>query len=105
MTTYSPLLLAHISGGILGLLSGFTSIFARKGSRLHRRSGDGFVLSMMLMALAGGYIAVTQRQATNVAAATFTFYLVTTAWLTVSRKKNEIGKAEFVMTGYALIAG
>ncbi len=41
--TYSPVLIVHICGGIIGVLSGSTALVVRKGSLLHRRSGDVFV--------------------------------------------------------------
>jgi hypothetical protein len=34
--TYSPVLVLHICGAIVGLLSGSAALFFRKGSRLHR---------------------------------------------------------------------
>ena len=45
--TYSPLLIVHICGGILGVLSGGVALFVRKGSRLHRRAGNVFVIAML----------------------------------------------------------
>jgi hypothetical protein len=35
--TYSPVLIIHICGGIIGVLSGSTALVVRKGSLLHRR--------------------------------------------------------------------
>ena len=51
--TYSPLLIIHICGGIAGVFSGATALFVRKGSRLHRRSGDVFVIAMLIMGSSG----------------------------------------------------
>jgi hypothetical protein len=85
-SVYSPILIVHILGGIVGLLSGFTALFVRKGARSHRRSGDVFVVSMLIMAAAGAYVSLLHGQRLNVLAAALTFYLVGTAWLTVQRK-------------------
>ena len=103
--TYSPLLLVHICGGIVGVLSGSTALVVCKGSLLHRRSGVLFVISMMAMAAAGAYVAFTKSQPTNVMAGTFTFYLVATAWLTVTRNENETGRLEFALLLLGLAAG
>ena len=110
--TYSPVLIVHICGGIIGVLSGSTALAVRKGSRLHRRSGDVFVISMLSMAAAGAYVAFTKSQPTNVMAGVFTFYLVASAWLTVMRKEKETGRIEFGLlllgltaAAYSLIFG
>jgi uncharacterized membrane protein len=103
--TYSPVLIVHICAGIIGVLSGSTALAVRKGSRLHRRSGDVFVISMLSMAAAGAYTAFTKSQLTNVIAGVFTFYLVATAWLTVTRKEKETGRIEFGLLLVGLAAG
>jgi uncharacterized membrane protein len=103
--TYSPLLIVHICGGIAAILSGYLSLLVRKGSRLHRISGDVFVISMLFMAGGGAYIALVKSQPMNVLAGVFTFYLVTTAWLTVKRKANETGLAERGLMLLAVAAG
>ena len=102
---YSPVLLVHIFGGVGGVLSGFTALIARKGSLLHRKSGDVFVVSMLLMAAAGAYVALIHSQPSNVMGGVFTFYLVATAWLTVQRKPNETGRLEFGLLFLGLAAG
>jgi uncharacterized membrane protein len=103
--TYSPVLIVHICGGIIGVLSGSTALLVRKGSLLHRRSGDVFVISMLSMAAAGAYVAFTKSQPSNVVAGVFTIYLVATAWLTVMRKENETGHIEFGLLLVGLAAG
>jgi uncharacterized membrane protein len=66
--TYSPVTVVHICAGVVGVLSGSMALVVRKGSRLHRRSGDVFVISMLSMAAAGAYVAFTKSQPTNVIA-------------------------------------
>ena len=101
---YSPLLVVHIAAGLTSLISGFISLFARKGSRIHRRAGDVFVVSMMVMGLAGGWIAFTKRDPANTAAGLFTFYLVGSAWLTVYRRKNVTGRSEIAFMILAVVS-
>ena len=73
-----PILLLHMCGGIVGLLSGTAAISFRKGSRRHRMAGNVFVVSMLCMAIAGVYLAFMKSQAGNVLSGVFTFYLVST---------------------------
>ena len=103
--TYSPVLIVHICGGVIGVLSGSMALVVRKGSRLHRRAGDVFVISMLIMAAAGAYVAFTKSQPTNVIAGVFTFYLVATAWLTVMRKQKETGRLELGLLLLGLASG
>jgi len=46
MTT---LLFIHIPAGVVGLLSGTSAAYFRKGSRLHAAAGNVFVVSMLIM--------------------------------------------------------
>jgi hypothetical protein len=92
--TYSPLLLVHIAAGMVATLFGTVALLVRKGSPLHRRTGDIFVLSMMAMAGSGGYLALMKSQRFNVFAGVFTFYLVATAALTVMRRRKETARIE-----------
>jgi uncharacterized membrane protein len=103
--TYTPMLVVHIAGGLIAVLSGSMALVVRKGSRLHRRSGDVFAISMLLMAAGGAYIALTKSQPFNVFAGTFTFYLVSTGTLVVLRKPNQKGRLEFALMLVAVAAG
>jgi uncharacterized membrane protein len=102
-----PLLVVHISGGITGILSGAAAMIFRKGSRGHVIAGQVFVAAMLCMAGAGAVMAFVKfqfmnvdLQITNVIASALTFYLVTTAWLTATRKE---GKAGFLDWGAILV--
>lgn len=89
--SYSPILLLHIASGTLGMLSGFVAVFLRKGSRRHGLAGDVFVVSMMSLAASGVYLAILKHQPGNILGGALTFYLVTTAWLTVRRRDGAPG--------------
>lgn len=102
---YSPLLILHILGGLTAVLSGAIALIVRKGSRLHRRSGDVFVISMLCMSASGAYAALTKSQPGNVMAGVITFYLVSTAWMTVARKRRETARLELALLFLGLAAG
>jgi hypothetical protein len=82
---YSPLLPVHITGGVLGILSGAAALSLSKGSARHAVAGKVFVASMLTMSAAAVYLAILKHQTPNVLAGILTFYLITTAWLTARR--------------------
>ena len=57
-----PLLILHILGGTIGLLSGTFAIAVRKGSRLHRASGNVFTIAMLTLASSGLCLAILKSQ-------------------------------------------
>ena len=48
---YSPILIAHICAGTIGLVSGTAAMSFRKGSTRHVLAGKVFVASMLVMAV------------------------------------------------------
>ncbi|HEX8837594.1 MAG TPA: hypothetical protein VF748_11710, partial [Candidatus Acidoferrum sp.] len=93
---FSPILLAHICAGTLGLLSGAAAISFRKGSRAHVLAGRVFVVSMLTMGAGAAYLAVVRHQPNNLGGGILTFYLVGTAWLTARRRDGETSRLDWV---------
>jgi hypothetical protein len=89
--SHSPILLLHIASGTVGMLSGFVTVFLRKGSRRHGLAGNVFVVSMMSLGATGVYLATLKHQPGNILGGALTFYLVTTAWLTARRRDGVPG--------------
>lgn len=103
---YSSLLIFHICGAIVGLLSGTAALNFRKGFRYHRAAGNVFFVSMLVMSASGAAIAAfIKPNMGNVLGGVVTFYLVATGWLTVLRKEKEAGLPEFSLLLIALAAG
>ena len=99
--THLVLRYLHISMGLLALISGAGAMTFRKGSRLHRRSGNVFFVSMLAMATAGAVISIFITPVmTNVIGGMMAFYLTATAWVTVWRKPGQTGRLEI---GLALL--
>jgi len=76
-----PLLILHILGGSIGLLSGTVAMAVQKGSRLHRAAGNVFTIAMLTLASSGLYLAILKSQRGNIIGSIVTFYLIATAWL------------------------
>jgi hypothetical protein len=91
----------HISMGMVGLMSGAAAMSFRKGSLPHRRSGNVFFGSMLVMSGFGVALAtLVSPNRGNVMGGLLTFYLVLTGWTTVWRKAGETGALE---TGGAVL--
>ena len=84
----SPILIFHICGGIVGLLSGAVAMIFRKGSNWHAITGNIFVASMMGMASAGALLAVMKAEPGNILGGILACYLVATAWRTARRRES-----------------
>ncbi|HET7712539.1 MAG TPA: hypothetical protein VFL80_11465 [Thermoanaerobaculia bacterium] len=86
------LVLIHICGATVALLAGFLSLFFRKGSGLHRASGQLFFLSMIAMCTTAVILAGFLRpNAGNAMAGMLTLYLVVTGWVAGRRRERRTG--------------
>jgi hypothetical protein len=103
--SYSPILVAHICGGTLGLLSGTAAMTFRKGSPRHVLAGKVFVASMLTMAVFAVYLAITRHQPNNIGGGILTFYLIGTAWLTARRRDGETSRFDWVVLLIPLALG
>jgi hypothetical protein len=93
----------HITCGILALAAGATALCARKGSPLHRRSGQVFVAAMLVLSTTGAALAWLKPDRGSVIAGLLTFYLVCTAMLTVKRPLEQVRGATVALMGLALV--
>ncbi len=82
-------LVAHIGGASLGLVSGTTSILARKGGRLHRFSGNVFFAAMLSMGAAAAITAPLLPDRFSAVMGVFVVYLALTGWLAVRTPSPE----------------
>ncbi|HEY3778528.1 MAG TPA: hypothetical protein VGL35_10775 [Rhizomicrobium sp.] len=86
----------HIGGGSIGIISGYTAVFVRKGAHLHRTTGAVFSIAMLAMGVMGASLAVWIGQYGNIIAGVLASYLVSTGWMTVKRQPGTIGRFELV---------
>jgi uncharacterized membrane protein len=101
----SPILVLHVSAGIVGILSGALAISFRKGSARHAVAGKVFVISMLTMATGAVYLAVVKHQPNNIGGGILTIYLVATAWVTVKRRAGETSVFDWTALLIPLWAG
>ena len=93
----------HILSGAVAMIAGMLALCVRKGGRAHRRSGDVFVISMLIMAISAGILGfIRPGQTINIFIAGFTLYLVATAWLTAIRRKKVAGAPEMIALAVSL---
>jgi hypothetical protein len=103
--SYSPILLVHILGGTLGLVSGTAAMIFRKGSPSHVLAGKIFVASMLTMGTMATYLAIIKHQSGNIGGGILTVYLIGTAWLTARRRDGETSRFDWVVMLVPLALG
>lgn len=91
------LIALHILGGGIGIISGFTALFAGKGSTLHRRAGMVFVVAMVTMATTGAGIGIVKEQLGNVVGGGMALYFVITALTTVRPAPRWVDVAAMIL--------
>lgn len=100
-----PLLVFHITAGVLAMFAGAAAISFRKGSRWHRNTGNIFVVAMLCMAAAASWLAYMKHQPNNVFGGILTIYMVATAWATARRRDGETGILDWLGFLFALSIG
>jgi len=82
------MLFLHILAGLAALVAGAAALLARKGGPWHRKTGLIFVYTMLFMSATGALMALLRSGRISAVAGLLTFYLVSTALLTV-RPRDE----------------
>ncbi|MEI8614850.1 hypothetical protein P4S54_14755 [Shewanella sp. PP-He15 brown] len=95
----------HILTGSVALIRGALSFSVKKGSKLHRKFGLIFVISMAVMASSGALLAILNSERLNAVAGLVTFYLVATAYLTVRSAKRKNPSLNYVLTTFGFAVG
>lgn len=92
----------HVTMGAIAILAGAIALLTAKGSRPHRFVGNIFFVSMLIMALAGIYIAIALPMAISAMAGTITIYLIATSWMAARRKDGVITIYDFILLALAV---
>lgn len=89
---------AHIAAGFVGLVSGAAALTFRKGSPLHKKSGNVFFVSILVVAGAGAIMAAfIKPNMGNLMGGMMAFYMVSTGWATVIRPPGQTGRFEIAL--------
>lgn len=103
------LLVLHIGGGAVGILSGATALFSRKGAPVHRAAGTLFFVSMLIAYTVAGGVApfLDDGQRPNFVAAVLALYLLTSGWRTAHWKETFANRFDVVglIVALAIVAG
>lgn len=75
----------HVGAGSLALTAGAVALAVRKGDAAHRRAGQAFVLSMLVMGWLGFVLAIPQDDVTSACIGLFVMQLAATGWLAARR--------------------
>jgi hypothetical protein len=90
------MLILHIIAGSLGILAGFAAMGFAKGSPRHGMAGKVYAISMLVMCTSAFIVAAFIRPDNlNLLAATLTFYLVASAWLTMRGNPDRPGRLDY----------
>ena len=100
-----PLLVFHISAGVLAMFAGAAALSFRKSSCWHGKAGNIFVAAMLCMAAAASCLAYMKHQPNNVFGGILTIYMVVTAWATARRRDGETGALDWLGCLFALTIG
>lgn len=90
----TPIMLVHIVGGSVALLTGTAAFAVRKGSRWHKRAGTAFFAAMLVMAGTGAIIAALGTERGTALIGTLTCYLVVTGWSAARRRDGRPGRLD-----------
>lgn len=93
----------HIIAGTIALLSGTIAMVYKKGGRYHRKSGNVFFVSMLIMGATAAGLAIYVSKPLSVVGGILACYLVVTSWLTVIQKEGEKGVFEKIAMFVALL--
>lgn len=86
----------HVSMGAIAILAGAVALLTAKGSRPHRMVGNVFFGSMLIMAMAGIYIAIALPMAISVMGGVVAIYLVATSWAAAKRADGVVSLYDYL---------
>lgn len=93
----------HIIAGTIALLSGAAALTFRKGDRLHKKVGNVFYISMLIMGVTAAGLAIYVSKPLSVVGGVLSCYLVVTSKAVVSREKGKTQALEIFAMFTALI--
>lgn len=96
------LALPHLIAGLIALGAGAIALSVVKGQRTHRKSGMVFVYAMLLLTGSGILMAALKVQKLNLLGSLLSFYMVTTAVITLRRDVEHLRRVNIAALMLAL---
>ena len=99
------LLVLHIGGASIGIISGAAALLLRKGGRAHRAAGKIFLVSMFVAYVVATCVApfLSDGQRPNLMAGVMALYLLLSGWAAGARHDFRAGAFEFSGLAIALV--
>lgn len=102
---FSILLMVHITGGSVGLLSGTVNMIRKKGDRVHRRIGKIFSYGMFAAGISALALSVMNPNYFLFIVGIFTLYMVATGERYLINKKLQPEWIDWALTVVMLVFG
>jgi uncharacterized membrane protein len=95
----------HITGGTSALLLGMLALITKKGQRLHKIAGQGYLMGMLLAVVCAFVMCVMKPNAFLLSIAVFTLYMMFTGWRSIHSRLFEAKWFDRMMSVAALFTG
>ena len=97
------LIVIHFVSGAIGLLSGFVVIALTKGNKTHKRIGQVYFYSMLLLGVSGVIVAATRSIPLSLLNGLVICYFVLTSLQTIRFSNDTLNIYDKILTGLAWI--
>lgn len=105
-TLYSYMLVLHIAGGTIALLTGLGAMLTIKGSKVHRLFGKIYFWGMTAVFVGALFMAIAHSLDFLLMVAFFSYYMTVRGYRILSQKKLHAGqKAALPDWGFAALSG
>jgi hypothetical protein len=99
------ILWVHIAAGVVALLAGTGAVAARKGGRLHARSGSFFLGAMLVLGVTASILEPYRDPPGSPVGGVMVCYFVLTSWMAARRRDGTTGRFEMIACAGALGLG
>lgn len=93
----NPILVAHVTGGLVAIIAGAVAVIVRKGGSVHVRAGIWFAASMFILGVTAAILEPFRTpEPGSPVPALLVCYFVATSWVTARRSDGTTGTFEVV---------
>jgi hypothetical protein len=99
----NAILVPHILAGLVAVLAGYAAVAAPKGGRLHRLSGTGFFVAMLILGVTAAILEPSRTpEPGSPVGGILVCYFVASSWVAARRRDGRTGKFEIAACAVAL---